>query len=95
VPGKLPSPIREFEKSNRCFIPVSVFFEFTGKKYPKAKPRFTLHGAPFIALAAGSPGAGQPGAFTMPTSAPDRIVEPYYCRHIVVLCPEDSRPRFT
>ena len=28
---------RRFDKSNRCLIPASAFFEFTGKKYPKAK----------------------------------------------------------
>jgi putative SOS response-associated peptidase YedK len=27
---------RHFDKSNRCLIPASAFFEFTGKKYPKA-----------------------------------------------------------
>ena len=31
---------RHFAKSNRCLIPASAFFEFTGKKYPKAKHRF-------------------------------------------------------
>ncbi len=40
---------RHFDKSNRCLIPASAFFEFTGKKYPKAKHRFTLKGAPFMA----------------------------------------------
>ena len=29
----------------------SAFFEFTGKKYPKAKHRFTLVDAPFLAIA--------------------------------------------
>jgi hypothetical protein len=28
---------RHFAKSNRCLIPASAFFEFMGKKYPKAK----------------------------------------------------------
>lgn len=28
---------RRFDKSNRCLISASAFFEFTGKKYPKAK----------------------------------------------------------
>jgi hypothetical protein len=32
--------------SNRCLIPASAFFEFTGKKYPKAKHRFVLKGSP-------------------------------------------------
>jgi len=40
---------RRFDKSNRCLVPASAFFEFTGKKYPKAKHRFTLAGAPFMA----------------------------------------------
>jgi putative SOS response-associated peptidase YedK len=26
---------RSFANSNRCLIPASAFFEFTGKKYPK------------------------------------------------------------
>src|SRR5258708_26982149 len=42
---------RHFDKSNRCLIPASAFFEFTGKKYPKAKRRFTLDGAPFMTIA--------------------------------------------
>ena len=42
---------RRFDNSNRCLIPASAFFEFTGKKYPKAKHRFTLCGAPFLAIA--------------------------------------------
>src|SRR3981081_972742 len=42
---------RHFAKSDRCLIPASAFFEFTGKKYPKAKHRFTLNGAPFLAIA--------------------------------------------
>jgi putative SOS response-associated peptidase YedK len=33
---------RHFVKSNRCLIPASAFFEFTGKKYPKAEHRFAL-----------------------------------------------------
>ncbi len=42
---------RNFEKSNRCLIPASAFFEFTGKKYPKAKHRFTLNNVSFMAIA--------------------------------------------
>jgi putative SOS response-associated peptidase YedK len=33
---------RHFAKSNRCLIPASAFFEYTGKKYLKAKHRFAL-----------------------------------------------------
>jgi putative SOS response-associated peptidase YedK len=42
---------RSFANSNRCLIPASGFFEFTGKKYPKKKHRFTLNGQPFLAIA--------------------------------------------
>jgi putative SOS response-associated peptidase YedK len=63
---------RHFDKSNRCLIPASAFFEFTGKKYPKAKHRFTLSGSPFLAIAGiwreGKENA--PPAFTMSTTSP-------------------------
>jgi putative SOS response-associated peptidase YedK len=82
---------RNFEKSNRCLIPASAFFEFTGTKYPKAKHRFTLNGAPFLAIAGlwreGKNGA--PPAFTMLTTQPSPDVEPYHNRQVVVLKPED------
>lgn len=82
---------RHFDKSNRCLIPASAFFEFTGKKYPKAKHRFTLNDAPFLAIAGiwreGKDGA--PPAFTMLTTDPGPDVEPYHSRQIVILRPED------
>jgi putative SOS response-associated peptidase YedK len=82
---------RHFDKSNRCLIPASAFFEFTGKKYPKAKHRFTLNGAPFLAIAGiwrdVKPSAAP--AFTMLTTSPGPDVEPYHSRQIVVLPPKD------
>jgi putative SOS response-associated peptidase YedK len=42
---------RHFDKSGRCLIPASAFFEFTGKRYPKAKHRFALKGSPITAIA--------------------------------------------
>src|ERR1700712_4925589 len=85
---------RRFDKSNRCLIPASAFFEFTGKKYPKAKHRFMLNGAPFLAIAGlwreGSGAA--PPAFTMLTTDPGPDVEPYHNRQVVVLRPEDWAP---
>jgi putative SOS response-associated peptidase YedK len=82
---------RHFNKSNRCLIPASAFFEFTGKIYPKAKHRFTLNGAPFLAIAGiwrdGKPGA--PAALTMLTTSPGPDLEPYHSRQIVVLRPAD------
>jgi putative SOS response-associated peptidase YedK len=82
---------RHFGKSNRCLIPASAFFEFTGKKYPKAKHRFTLADAPFLAIAGlWRDGAdGKPPAFTMLTADAGPDVEPYHNRQVVVLRPDD------
>jgi putative SOS response-associated peptidase YedK len=82
---------RHFGDSHRCPIPVSAFFEFTGKKYPKAKHRFTLNGAAFMAIAGlWRKGAGnQPASFTMLTTSPGPDVEPYHARQVVVLKPGD------
>ena len=82
---------RHFHKSNRCLIPASAFYEFTGKKYPKAKQRFTLNGAPFFAIAGlWMEGKGDsPAAFAMLTTAPGPDVKPYHSRQVVVLRPED------
>lgn len=82
---------RQFDNSNRCLIPASAFFEFTGKKYPKTKHRFTLNCAPFMAIAGiWREGHGNhPPAFTMLTTAPGADMEPYHDRQILVLRPED------
>jgi len=81
---------RRFSESKRCLIPATAFFEFTGKKYPKAKHRFSLKGAPFMAIA----GIWREGegnhlpAFAMLTTAPGPDVEPYHDRQVAVLHPE-------
>lgn len=82
---------RSFAKSGRCLIPASAFFEFTGTKYPKAKHRFTLNDAPFMAIAGlWRPGQGnQPASFTMLTTAPGPDVAPIHNRQVVVLRPAD------
>jgi putative SOS response-associated peptidase YedK len=82
---------RSFANSNRCLIPASAFFEFTGKKYPKAKHRFTLANAPFMAVAGlWRDGQGNhPPSFTMLTTEPGPDVEPYHNRQVVVLWPKD------
>jgi putative SOS response-associated peptidase YedK len=82
---------RHFADSRRCLIPASAFFEFTGKKYPKAKHRFTLKGAPFLTIAGlWREGHGnQPPAFTMLTTEPGPDVAPIHNRQVVVLRPED------
>jgi putative SOS response-associated peptidase YedK len=81
---------RRFDKSNRCLIPASSFFEFTGKRYPKAKHRFVLKNAPFMAIAGlWRETENGPPAFTMLTTAPGEDVAPYHNRQIAVLRPED------
>lgn len=71
---------RRFDQSNRCLIPASAFFEFTGKRYPKAKHSFVLKDAPFMAIAGlrRETGDGSPPAFTMLTTAPSEDVNPYH-----------------
>lgn len=66
-------------------------FEFTGKKYPKAKHRFTLNGAPFLAIAGiwREEKGPAPPAFTMLTTSPGPDVEPYHPRQVVGLRHED------
>jgi putative SOS response-associated peptidase YedK len=78
---------RRFYESKRCLIPASAFFEFTGKKYPKAMHRFSLTGAPFLAIAGlwREGQEGDPPAFTMLTTAPGPDVEPYHNRQVAVL----------
>lgn len=82
---------RRFGNSNRCLILASAFFEFTGKKYPKTKHRFTLNRAPLMAIAGiCREGHGNhPPAFTMLTTAPGPDVAPHHNRQVVVLRPED------
>ncbi|KGD86362.1 SOS response-associated peptidase [Rhizobium sp. YS-1r] len=84
---------RSFAESRRCLIPASAFFEFTGTKYPKAKHRFTLNDASFMAIAGlWREGQGnQPPAFTMLTTTPGPDVAPIHNRQIVVLRPENWR----
>ena len=70
----------------RCLIPVSHFYEFTGKRSPKDKWRFTKVGADWFCIAGlWRPVEGGPGAFTMLTCAPGPDVAPIHNRQIVVL----------
>src|ERR1700729_3335108 len=80
---------RHFAKSNRCLIPASAFFEFTGKRYPKH--RCSLKESPITPIA-GIWKLGQgnhPPSFTMLTIAPGPDIVPYHHRQVVVLRPED------
>ena len=82
---------RRFHESKRCLIPASAFFEFTGKKYPKAMHRFSLVDAPFLAIAGlwRDGKDGEPPAFTMLTTEPGPDVAAYHDRQVVVLPPSD------
>jgi putative SOS response-associated peptidase YedK len=80
---------RKFGESNRCLIPASAFFEFTGVKYPKAKHRFSLRGHPFLAIAGLWREQEGETSFTMLTTEPGPDVAPYHDRQIVVLKPDD------
>lgn len=82
---------RDFTDSKRCLIPASGFYEFTGKKYPKTKHRFSLVGAPFMAIAGlwREAQGNHPASFTMLTTSPGPDVAPYHDRQVVVLRPEN------
>jgi putative SOS response-associated peptidase YedK len=83
---------RKFAESNRCLIPTTAFFEFTGAKSPKTKHRFSLKDSPMMAIAGIWKPGPQPDAalcFAMLTTEPGPDVSPYHDRQIVVLRPED------
>ena len=70
---------------------IPAFFEFTGKRYPKAKHRFALKDSPVTAIAGlwREAQGNHPPTFTMLTTAPGSDVVPYHNRQVVVLRPED------
>lgn len=85
----LRSGRKHFGDSHRCLIPASAFFEYKGRKDPKVKHRFTLSGAPMMAIAAiwRPSRQGQPEAFTMLTTEPGPDVKAVHNRQVVVLHP--------
>ncbi|HEX4198041.1 MAG TPA: SOS response-associated peptidase family protein [Caulobacteraceae bacterium] len=82
---------RRFRDSNRCLIPASAFFEFTGAKSPKTRHRFTPAKGPFLCIAGiwRPANDNEPPDFTMLTTEPGPDVAPYHNRQVVVLAPED------
>lgn len=82
---------RRFGHSNRCLIPASAFYEFTGAKSPKTRHRFTSTTDPFLCIAGlwRLATGNQPADFTMLTTEPGPDVAPYHGRQIVVLPRED------
>ena len=77
---------RHFPKG-RCVIPASHFFEFTGRKPPKSKWKFTKAGEDWFCFAGlwrPMPDGGG-DAFTILTSKPGPDVAPVHNRQVVVL----------
>lgn len=81
---------RHFDKSKRCLVILSGFFEFTGTKSPKTKHRFSLKGSPIMAIAGlWSEDADGALSFTMLTTEPGPDIAPYHDRQVCVILPED------
>jgi putative SOS response-associated peptidase YedK len=82
---------RSFISSNRCLIPASAFFEFTGTKSPKDRHRFTSTADPFLCIAGiwRPANDNQPPDFSMLTTSPGPDVAPYHNRQVVVLARHD------
>lgn len=70
------------ERTGRCLVPVSGFYEFTGSTYPKTRWIFRDAEASFLALAAVWR-ADEGGAFSLLTIEPGPDVAPYHTRGVV------------
>ena len=70
------------ERTGRCLVPVSGFYEFTGSAYPKTRWIFRNAEAPFLALAAVWR-AGEGDAFSLLTTGPGPDVAPYHTRGVI------------
>lgn len=70
----------------RCLVPASHFYEFTGKRSPKGKWRFTKTGDEWFCIAGlWRPVDGGDSTFTMLTCQPGPDVAPVHNRQVVVL----------
>ncbi len=78
------------ERTGRCLVPVSGFYEFTGEKYPKTRWIFRDPEDPFLALAAvwRAGEAGEAASFALLTTEPGPDVAPYHDRGVIPLRPE-------
>ena len=78
------------DRTGRCLIPMSGFYEFTGDKYPKTRWVFRDPSEPLFCLAgvwrAGE--GGGPDAFALLTTEPGPDIAPYHDRGVVVAPPE-------
>lgn len=73
------------ERTGRCLVPVSGFYEFTGDRYPKTRWVFRDPQAPFLALAAvwRAGEGGGPASFALLTTSPGPDVAPYHDRGVI------------
>jgi hypothetical protein len=87
---RAPGLLCSCTKASRLMLHVHIT-EFVGKKYPKAKYRFSLKGSPITGIAGiWREGQGnQPPSFAMLTTAPGEDIAPYHNRQVVVLKPKD------
>src|SRR5947209_9694600 len=70
----------------RCLVSASHFYEFTGKRSPKDKWRFTKSGEEWFCIAGlWRPVDGSAASFTMLTCEPGPDVAPIHNRQVVVL----------
>jgi len=78
---------RRFAASQRCVIPASAFFEFTGTRSPKSKWRFTVPGERVLGIAGLWHEEPDESRFTMLTVKPGPDVRPFHDRQIAILRP--------
>ena len=71
--------------TGRCLVPASAFYEYTGKRYPKAKWRFSRSDGEWMCIAGLWRPAGEGAAFTMLTVDPGPDVAPFHDRQVVIL----------
>ena len=73
------------DRTGRCLVPVSGFYEFTGETYPKTRWVFRDPELPFMALAAvwRAGEGGEAASFSLLTTEPGPDVEPYHDRGVI------------
>ncbi len=78
------------DRTGRCLVPVSGFYEFTGETYPKTRWIFRDPELPFVALAAvwRAGEAGEAAAFSLLTTEPGADVAPYHDRGVIPVRPD-------
>jgi len=78
------------DRTGRCLVPMTGFYEFTGDKYPKTRWTFRDPAQPLLCIAAiwRADETGSPQAFSLLTTEPGPDVAPYHDRGVVLASPE-------